>query len=459
MAGIGFQLRRVLQKGTLSSLLETYSISAILSSGPWVISMVVVMLVGFVSIAINHVSGSSSREFQSVVTYILMLASSLVVSSFFQLPFTRFVADQIFNRRDDLVLPNFFGLLLVVSFLGFLFVFPLSLWLFENQSALFIVIFNATFLVLNSVWIANILATSLRFFKITIYAYLGSYALIFILAILANGYGKEGMLASFLVGNLLLLFILVMAIIYHYPSKDLVRFDFFTHKGFYYKLGVASVFYNLGVWIDKLIFWYTPTTSFSVIDNLHASVVYDLPIFLAYLAIIPGMAVFFYRLEADFSENYDNYYELIRKEGTLKSIKRQRFHMIDTIRLSLREVLIIQGIFNLFIYLFSKDIFHALSLPELYLPLFYIDLIGTQIQLGFMAILAILFYLDRLHEAMIMSILFFLFNAIATYISIQMGPFFYGYGFVLSLLVVFVLGFGWLQHILRRLEYETFMLQ
>ena len=459
MAGIGFELKRVLNKGTLTSLMQTYSISAILSSGPWVISMVVVMLIGFVSIAISEVNGGAGREFQSVVTYILMLASSLVVSSFFQLPFTRFVADRIFEGRDDLVLPNFFGLLLVVSILGFLFVLPLSLWLFETQSTLFLIIFNATFLTLNSVWIANILATSLRFFKITIYAYIGSYALIFVLAIYATPFGKEGLLGAFLVGNVLLLFILIMAIIYHYPSKMLLRFDFFKRETFYYKLGIASVFYNLGVWIDKVIFWYTPSTSYSVVDNLHASVVYDLPIFLAYLAIIPGMAVFFYRLEADFSENYDNYYDLVRNEGTLGGIKRHRYKMIGTIRLALREILIVQGIFNLILFLFSDAIFEFFEIPKLYLPLFYIDLIGTQLQLGFMSVLAILFYLDRQREAMIMSILFFVFNALGTWASIEAGAFFYGYGFSISLLFVFTISLMWLSNIINRLEYETFMLQ
>ncbi|OQX74951.1 MAG: hypothetical protein B6D59_00735 [Campylobacteraceae bacterium 4484_4] len=459
MAGIGFELKRVLKKGTLGSMLHTYTLSAMLSSGPWVISMIVVMLIGMVSAAISGAGGSQSGQFQSIVTYVMMLASSLVFSSFFQLPFTRFVADRIFEKREDLILPNFFGLLTVISAVGILFAIPFSLWLFDSQSNLFLVLFIATFLTLNSVWIANILATSLRFFRITIFAYLGSYLLVFVLALLLEPYGKEGLLGAFLAGNLLLLFILVMAIIYHYPSPWLLRFDFFRKKGFYWYLGMASLFYNLGIWIDKLIFWYHPLTGFAVIDRLHASVVYDLPIFLAYLAIIPGMAVFFYRLEADFSEDYDNYYNLIRQEGTLGNIRRNRYRMIGTIRLALREILIIQGIFNLILFLFSGRIFEMLHLPQLYLPLFYIDLVGTQLQLGFMSVLAILFYLDRQREAMVLSVLFFLMNAGGTLLSIQAGPYFFGYGFALSLLVVFLIGLYWLRYVMERLEYETFMLQ
>ena len=458
MAGIGFELKKILKKGTLGAMLHTYSLSAALSSGPWVISMIVIMLVGFASFSVTK-NTMQGTEFQSVVTYVLMLASSLIFSSFFQLPFTRFVADRIFEKKEHLVLPNFFGLLIVLFGAGFVVIVPLTLWLFDHQSNFFLMLFITTFLVLNGVWISNILATSLRFFRITILAYLVSYGLLFLLSLLLKGYGKEGLLIAFLVGNLLLLITLVMAIIRHYPSHHLVRFDFFDRKRFYYMLGITGFFYNLAIWIDKIIFWYSPVTGNVVLDNLHASIVYDMPIFLAYLAIIPGMAIFFYRLEADFSENYDRYYDAVRGEGTLAKIRKERYGMIDTIRMALREILIIQGIFNLIILMVSKPLFAMLHIPQLYLGLFYIDLLGTQLQLGFMSVLAILFYLDRQREAMVLSILFFAFNALFSWLSIQLGPYFFGYGFAVALLCVFVIAILWLRYVMQRLEYETYMLQ
>ncbi len=458
MAGIGFELKKILRKGTLASMLHTYSLSAALSSGPWVISMIVIMLVGFVSFSISA-NAMQSSEYQSVITYVLMLASSLIFSSFFQLPFTRFVADRIFEKREFLVLPNYFGLLIVIFVSGTVTIIPFSLWFFETQSNLFLILFITTFLVLNAVWISNILATSLRLFRVTILAYAVSYGLIFLLSLLLTPYGKEGLLFAFLTGNLLLFFILTMTIIDHYPSQYLVRFDFFDPKSFYFRLGITGFFYNIAIWIDKIIFWYSPVTGHAVIDRLHTSIVYDMPIFLAYLAIIPGMAVFFYRLEADFSENYDRYYDTVREGGTLSLIRKERYAMIDTIRLALREIIVIQGIFNLIILLVSKPLFAMLHIPQLYLPLFYIDLLGTQLQLGFMSVLAILFYLDRQREAMVLSILFFLFNAAGSWISIQLGPYFFGYGFTTALLLVFIISLIRLRYTMQRLEYETFMLQ
>lgn len=458
MAGIGFQLKKIADRGTLTSLLKAYGYSAALSSGPWVISMIVIFLIGFINIYFFN-SGENTIKFQIIVTYALMMASSLIFTGFLQLPFTRYVADRVFEGREDRVLPNFFGLLFVILFFGFFIAFPLSQWLLYDQSEFFITLAISTFLVLSCVWISNILAVSLRFYKYIILAYFIAYLLILLLSLLLQPYGIEGLLFSFLAGNVLLLLLLMIAIVKHYPSPYFMQFDIFKKENFYWTLAIAGLAYNLGVWADKIIFWYHPLTGTNVIGHLNSSMVYDMPIFLAYLSIIPGMAVFFYRLEVEFAEQYDLYYSAVRQGGVLDQIDRYRNGMIDVVRTSIREILTIQGIFNIGILIISEPLFEALKMPKLFLPLFYIDLIGTQIQLGFMSILAFLFYIDRRKEAMILSILFFVGNVLLTFGSIKLGPYFFGYGFAVSLLIVFIGSLFYLRKVLKRLNYETFMLQ
>lgn len=457
MAGIGFQLKKITQKGTLSALIKAYGYSAALSSGPWVISMIVIFLIGFINIYYFH-ENDHTVKFQVIVTYAMMMASSLIFTGFLQLPFTRFIADRIFDGKENVVLPNYFGVLFTILSVGFLISLPLAQWLFYDQNALFITMSVATFLVLSGVWISNILAVSLRFYRFVIFAYASAYGIILIASLLLKDYGIEGLLFSFLSGNVLLLILLMMAIIRQYPSPFFIRFDLFESASFYWTLGFAGLFYNLGVWIDKIIFWYHPLTGVNVIGRLNGSIVYDMPIFLAYLSIIPGMAIFFYRLEVEFAEKYDLYYSAVRG-GVLDQIERYRIEMMDVVRTSIREILTIQGVFNLGIFMLSIPLFEALKIPQLFLPLFYIDLIGTQIQLGFMSILAFLFYIDRRREAMNLSILFFLLNILFTFVSIELGPYYFGYGFAFSLLIVFLGSLYYLKYIMERLNYETFMLQ
>jgi len=431
MAGIGFELKKILKEDRLLSLAKVYGYSAILSSGPWVVSIVAILLVGFINLA-NYGADSDVYRFQVVVTYAIALASSLIITGIVQLPLTRYIADLIFNHREDEILPAYFGALALAWMLGLPLVIPFYMWVFEGQSALFIVGVVATFLVLCGVWISSILAASLKYYNGVVWAYFISYALIVFVSIY-SGDTIEKLIYIFFIGNAFLLVILMTLIIKSYNSTIFFKIDFFLAKNFYWSLAIAGLTYNLGAWVDKFIFWYHPATGYAVIGRLHASVVYDLPIFLAYLSIIPGMAIFFYRLEADFSEKYDLYYNAVRNGGTLKTIRTYRDDMVYVIRHALHEIIAIQGIVDIILFLSAPYFFHYLHIPQLYLGLLYILTIGAMLQLAFMSVLAILYYLDRKIVAMWLSIAFFLLNALLTFISIDMGPAMFGYGYTLSL--------------------------
>ena len=60
----------------------------------------------------------------------------------------------------------------------------------------------------------------------------------------------------------------------------------------FWSLVWVGFFYNFGLWLDKFMFWFYLPTSQPIIGPLRASLIYDIPVFLAYLSIIPGMAVF-----------------------------------------------------------------------------------------------------------------------------------------------------------------------
>ena len=457
MAGIGFELRKILEKDRLLSLAKVYGYSAILSSGPWVISIIAIILVGFINIS-NFGKFSDVARFQIVITYAIALASSLIITGLLQLPFTRYVADLIFSGREDEILPSYFGAVFISWVIGLPFVIPLVYWAFPHESIWFMTGVVSTFLVLCGVWISSILAASLKYYRAVVFAYLISYTAIIVLSSMFGG-SIESLITIFLVGNFSLLIILMTLIIKSYHSNVMMKLDFFLDKNFYWSLGIAGLTYNLGSWIDKFIFWYNPLTGSEVIGKLHSSVVYDMPIFLAYLSILPGMAIFFYRLEADFAAKYDLYYDAVRSGGTLGLIKRYRNEMTGVIRHAIHEIMIIQGILDIFLFLTVGRVFDALNIPQLYLGLLYILTIGALLQLAFMSVLAVLYYLDRKKVAMWLSIAFFVLNTVFTLISIQIGPAMFGYGYALSLLVVFIASLIVIRNELDRLDYETFMLQ
>jgi len=457
MAGISLQLQKMVKNKSITSLGKAYGYAALLSSGPWVSSIIAILIIGFFS-ASQSDTQTSTVPYQLIITYAFAFASSIMLTGLIQLPFTRYIADKIYEKREDLVLPSYIGALVVTTILGLLWIVPLAFYVFEDVSTLYIIIVIYIFITMTWIWLANIIASSLKFYKEIFYAYLFIYAIMVGFSYFYGG-NAVSLLNIFLVGNLLLFSILSIFIIFSYPSDKLISFDFFNFKNFYWFLAFSGFFYSLAVWVDKFIFWYHPLTGTSVLGKLNSSVVYDIPIFLAYLTIVPGIAVFFFRLEAYFSQKYDLFFDAVKNGGRLKTITGYKNDMMGVVRQSIREVLYIQTIITIIIYIYTPDIFEFLNIPQLYTTLFHIDMVGAQLQLGFMSVLALLYYLDKRRATMWLSLLFLVLNFSFTLLSIYLGPQFFGYGYAISLLIVFTISLWVINKTLQDIEYETFLLR
>lgn len=72
MAGIGFQLKKILEERTLTSVAKTFGYSAILSSGPWVISMIIILGIGLTNIYFFQTKDPNNIILKSSVTLSLI---------------------------------------------------------------------------------------------------------------------------------------------------------------------------------------------------------------------------------------------------------------------------------------------------------------------------------------------------------------------------------------------------
>lgn len=456
MAGIGFELRKILKRDNLLSLMQAYTYAAVISSGPWVLSIVGILIIGVLSYAIV-VPNLMIVQFQVSITYVI--ATSLIFTGPFQLAFTRFTADRLFEKSDDVILTNFHAVTLSVTLVGGILGVLAVIFLFPDQSVMYRLLLLAAFVVMCNIWIATIFLSGMKQYREIVWMYFFGYALTVGAALMLRRYGLEGLMAGFVIGQALLLTGMTVLILRNYPAKQFISFEFFDLKLMYPSLLLIGFLYNLGVWFDKFIFWYNLDTSQPIIGPLRASVIYDLPVFLAYLSIIPGMAIFLLRMETDFVEFYDAFYRAVRSGGSLETIEECRNGMVETIRLGIFEIIKIQTIAALLLIVVGETVLGWLGISTLYLPLLYIDVIAAGLQVVLLGILNVFFYLDKRRIVLALCAGFVLLNAILTLMSIRLGPAFYGYGFALALLIIVLTGFVMLARKLAVLEYETFMLQ
>ncbi|MCO7572975.1 exopolysaccharide Pel transporter PelG [Pseudomonas chlororaphis] len=454
MAGIGFELRKILSRDSYTATLHAYVYAGLISSGPWVLSILSVMLVGVISLGLV-IPEVLIRQFLITVTY--LMATSLILTGGLQLFFTRFVSDRLFERKYEHILPNLVGVLLLVTLgsgvLGIL----LLVTLFD-QPLLYRLMTLANFVVLCNLWLVIIFLSGMKAYNRILLVMLVGYGLMVGSAFFLRHMGMEGLLLALLLGHSSLLFLFLYDILREYRAEKLVAFDFLDRRQVFLSLLLTGFCYNLGIWIDKFIFWFNPDTSSQVIGPLRASILYDLPIFLAYLAIIPGMAVFLVRIETDFAEWYDRLFRAVRDGETLQHIGSLKAEMTFSIRQGLLEICKVQGLTVVLLFLFGPRLLEWLGMSSYYLPLFYIDLIGVSIQVVFMAILNVFFYLDKRAIVLELCLFFVALNAALTLLSLHLGPSYFGYGFTLSLLICVLLGLARLSTALDDLEYETFML-
>jgi uncharacterized membrane protein len=456
MAGIGFELRKILKRDNLLSLIQAYTYAAVISSGPWVLSIVGILIIGVLSYAVV-VPDFLVVQFQVSVTYVI--ATSLIFTGPFQLAFTRFAADRLFEKNNDVILTNFHAVTLFVTVVGGALGLVCVVFLFPVQSVLYRLLLLSAFVIMCNIWIATIFLSGMKQYREIVWLYFFGYVLTVVAALLFRRFGLEGLMGGFVIGQGMLLTGMVILILRNYPAPQFISFEFFDRKLLYPALLSIGLLYNLGVWIDKFIFWYNADTSQAIIGPLRASVIYDLPVFLAYLSIIPGMAIFLLRMETDFVEFYDQFYRAVRSGGSLESIEDCRNGMAETIRLGIFEIVKIQTIAGLLLIVVGQSVLTWLGISTLYLPLLYIDVIAAGLQVVLLGILNVFFYLDKRRIVLWLCATFVFLNLVLTLVSVHLGPAFFGYGFAVALLVVVVAGLVLLQRKLAVLEYETFMLQ
>jgi len=453
MAGIGFEIRKTLKKKTILSLFKAYSYSAIVSSGPWIISMLSIFVSGYI---VNNIVKDDKLTLQFTIIITYLIALSMIITSFTQLAFTRYLADRIFENKNHLVLPTTLTAIALNMIIGAVAALPYAISLYEKHSLSSALSFEFAFIFLSGVWIGNIVLSGLKNYKFITFAYFVSYLLVVGL-IYYNGKDLDHLLFDFFISQGILLILLITIIAKNYYSDKLISFDFLKKENLYIDLIFIGFFMTIAVWVDKFTFWYTPSTSKEVIGLFRYSPIYDLPIFLAYLTIAPGIAMFLLRVETEFVEEYYKYYNAVRNGGTLREIYHYGNEMIDSAKYALIEVLRVQILSTFAFMMFAHAIFNYFHMPTVYLPIFYVDLIGVALQLFFMSISVILFYLDKRKSVLVLSIFLFLSNFVLSIITTHLGIFYYGYGFSIAYLMASILAILYLNKIFRRLHYETFM--
>jgi uncharacterized membrane protein len=118
----------------------------------------------------------------------------------------------------------------------------------------------AGFVIMSNIWIAAIFLSGMKQYKAIVWTFLIGYTITVLAALALRKRGLEGLLGGFVVGQLCLLVGMITLIYRNYTSRRFMSFEVFQKRYAYPSLIAIGLFYNLGIWLDKFMFWYAPST-------------------------------------------------------------------------------------------------------------------------------------------------------------------------------------------------------
>jgi len=454
MAGVGFALRRLAERGDLLGVVQAYAHSAAASSGPWLFT--ILCLATLTVEALPAVGSEGVTLFRAIVTY--NFAFSLVFSGGVVRVVTRCLADQIYEHRADQAPGMLIGGILMLCLIQVPIVVPFYIFVVDMSPALTVHALINYFLV-TGLWLAGVFLTALRAYHAITLSFILGLAMAFGLAVLGGRWaGTEGMLIGFNTGLGTILFLLVARTLAEYPYPAVNMFRFLRAFRPYWSLAMAGFLYNVAIWVDKWIMWLAPERERLPSGFVHNGT-YDTAMFLAYLSIVPSMAVFLLHLETRFYEKYLRFYREIENHATYDRIAQNHQTLIGELIGGLRNLIVIQATISLLCVILAPRILELLGISFLQLGIFRFGVLGAFFHVLLLCLTIVLSYFELRKHVLFLAGFFVATNAIFTWYSLQHGFAYYGYGYFASALLSFLIGALVTFRELGRIPYHTFITQ
>jgi len=196
----------------------------------------------------------------------------------------------------------------------------------------------------------------------------------------------------------------------------------------------------------------------SIVGWFRASL-YDSPIFLCYLSVVPSLAIFLVSVETDFYDRYREYYGVATKHGTLRQVLEAKRAMAECLRDSLRRLLLAQAPGTLLLMALAPWIAAGLGLDRLQVAILRCGLVGAVLHVHCLFGGIVLLYFDRRRAAAEVAAVFLVANGALTALTLFVGPRAYGLGYPLAALLGCAWAYRRLEETLADLEYLSFAAQ
>lgn len=453
MAGIGFELKKLYSEKGIILGLRAFLYSFVVTIGPMILC--ILLITGMQELLERLGESYVERQvMMAVIEYAFIF--SLLLSGGVAMYLSRFFSDMIFNQRYNEILPGLDLMLMITLGIGTLMALPFLY--FSELSFLTALLAYMLFMVLILVWLYAIVISALKDYR----RIFGIYCV----GILVGGLICLGMALAQIHQSDYYLFAVVctfsvigsgmMLYVRKVFQSDLpVSYEVIKYLGVYGKLVGVGFFMNGGIYVHNMIYWFSE--SGEVIKNtFYIASFYDVPMFYAFLTIIPSMVMFVVMFETNFYDKYRDYYNQVIYGGGYKEMENAKSDMIKALFQEFSGVMEMQLFFTIISLLMGRIFLPMIGLQYGSIDIFSIITLGCFIYSAVYIIVMVLLYFDDIKGALRVSAVFFFSNGLLTLGSLYFGVWARGFGFFLSAALTFFIGFHRLNDYLKNLDYYTY---
>ena len=449
MAGIGFELQKVLE--TEKNYFPKFTIafkSMFVTSGPWIISIISILLIKlFLEKSLDEIL---FLNFINVLIYSFIF--SMILSAPFVNIITRYLSDVIYINKLDSIFPIFISGILVIGSISFICAYIFIFYFTALQSDIFTIC--SFFTSLSILWLVMVFVSTLKDYNLVTYSFLiGMMVTLFLLYFVLNNNLKE-LIESFTIGTLLTISILIARLKFDFESKKI--FDFtFMKRSQYLPLFFSGFFLNLGIWIDKIIYWHSSKGT-ELTKGFFFFPEYDFVMFISYLIIIPTTAYFTVYIETVFYENQRDYFSSIENKKPLNVIKSYEEKLKNAFTSGLIKITVFQFSCAFLFVIITQYLLDISNINIASIPILRIVVFAVSLQMILNVIVIFLYYFNYQKEVLFISLVFFFSNLLLTLYMKDLPYEFVSYSYFNSLIITLFFALIIALYKMERISFYTF---
>lgn len=458
MAGIGFELKKIYRKKHIVNLLQGMGYSTIVTVGPTLISILVILAM-YRILRLSNISYADRELLSSTVLYAFIFP--LIISSPFNSVLSRYIADKVYERKLDDILPSYYvGIVLSVSVQSVLAIpFYIHLYIASDCGAFFVFVSYCLSMIMLIIFFSMIYLTSTKDYRIIALNFLLGMLIALALGVIFVNvlhYNTiHGVLYALTIGFFYIAIGEFSYIRRYFNGNSRCYKDSLFYMFTFKRLFFSGLFYSLGLYVHNFVFW-TTDLSVRVKESYISAPSYDVATYLAMLTNISFMVIFIVKVETSFHDRYKTYSEAVIG-ATLRDIKKAKNDMFRLLIQQISYVAQVQSIITCSIFLIVIIFFEGLGFSGITMALYPTLVLGYFVIYIMYCNIIFLYYFADMNGAFLTSLFFFLGVLAGSMVASHLDIRWYGLGTLIGAWIGWTFSFFRIRYIERNLDKHIFL--